>query len=401
MPRFEYTAKDPQGRILKGIIEAESERDARRLIRRQRLYVISLKKESSFWKTLTVSKKVTLPELVIFTSQFATLLRSGILLTDALITLAQQTDNEYFKEVLRQVRLSIDGGESLSEALSRFPNVFPNIFISLVRTGEVTGSLDIMLDRLARYFDSQHELREKIKSALTYPTIVIIAAIVVVIFLLTFVVPTFQRIYGRMNVPLPLPTRMLLGISAFVKNNILFLFIIFIGLFILTRILLSNPKVKRWWDEKKLNIPRIGKMWRQLILTRFASTFAILLSSGILVTHSLEILQDVVGNLYFADGLKRIYRAIMEGRSLSEAMAEEEMFTPMLVRMVGVGERSGRVDEMLEEYSKFSQRELDNQTKRLTSLIEPLITLVLGGIVFFIALSMYLPMFNMVRLFRR
>ncbi|PMQ02272.1 MAG: general secretion pathway protein GspF [Dictyoglomus sp. NZ13-RE01] len=401
MPRFEYTAKDPQGRILKGIIEAESERDARRLIRRQRLYVISLKKESSFWKTLTVSKKVTLPELVIFTSQFATLLRSGILLTDALITLAQQTDNEYFKEVLRQVRLSIDGGESLSEALSRFPNVFPNIFISLVRTGEVTGSLDIMLDRLARYFDSQHELREKIKSALTYPTIVIIAAIGVVIFLLTFVVPTFQRIYGRMNVPLPLPTRMLLGISAFVKNNILFLFIIFIGLFILTRILLSNPKVKRWWDEKKLNIPRIGKMWRQLILTRFASTFAILLSSGILVTHSLEILQDVVGNLYFADGLKRIYRAIMEGRSLSEAMAEEEMFTPMLVRMVGVGERSGRVDEMLEEYSKFSQRELDNQTKRLTSLIEPLITLVLGGIVFFIALSMYLPMFNMVRLFRR
>jgi len=401
LPRFEYTAKDPQGRILKGIIEAESERDARRLIRRQRLYVISLKKESSFWKTLTVSKKVTLPELVIFTSQFATLLRSGILLTDALITLAQQTDNEYFKEVLRQVRLSIDGGESLSEALSRFPNVFPNIFISLVRTGEVTGSLDIMLDRLARYFDSQHELREKIKSALTYPTIVIIAAIGVVIFLLTFVVPTFQRIYGRMNVPLPLPTRMLLGISAFVKNNILFLFIIFIGLFILTRILLSNPKVKRWWDEKKLNIPRIGKMWRQLILTRFASTFAILLSSGILVTHSLEILQDVVGNLYFADGLKRIYRAIMEGRSLSEAMAEEEMFTPMLVRMVGVGERSGRVDEMLEEYSKFSQRELDNQTKRLTSLIEPLITLVLGGIVFFIALSMYLPMFNMVRLFRR
>lgn len=401
MPRFEYIAKDNQGRILRGIVEAETEREARRLIRRQRLYVVSLKKESTLLKQLMVSKKVSLPELVIFTSQFATLLRSGILLTEAITTLAQQTDNLYFKEVLREVRRSIDEGENLSNALSRFPKIFPGIYINLVRTGELTGNLDIMLDRLAKYFDSQHELREKIKSAMAYPTIVIIAAIAVVIFLLIFVVPVFQSIYGRTNVPLPLPTRMLISISNFMKNYILLILLFLIGIFILIRILIKNLKIKRWWDEKKLNIPQIGKIWKQVILVRFSSTFSTLLSSGILVTHSLEILQDVVGNLYFREGIQRIYRGIMEGRSLSELMQEEEAFPPMLVRMIGVGERSGRVDEMLDEFSRFFQRELDNQTKKLTSIIEPMITLGLAGVVFFIALSMYLPMFNMVGLFRR
>lgn len=401
MPRFEYIAKDNQGRILRGIVEAETEREARRLIRRQRLYVVSLKKESTLLKQLMVSKKVSLPELVIFTSQFATLLRSGILLTEAITTLAQQTDNLYFKEVLREVRRSIDEGESLSNALSRFPKIFPGIYINLVRTGELTGNLDIMLDRLAKYFDSQHELREKIKSAMAYPTIVIIAAIAVVIFLLVFVVPVFQSIYGRTNVPLPLPTRMLISISNFMKKYILLILLFLTGIFILIRILIKNLKIKRWWDEKKLNIPQIGKIWKQVILVRFSSTFSTLLSSGILVTHSLEILQDVVGNLYFREGIQRIYRGIMEGRSLSELMQDEEAFPPMLVRMIGVGERSGRVDEMLDEFSRFFQRELDNQTKKLTSIIEPMITLGLAGVVFFIALSMYLPMFNMVGLFRR
>ncbi len=401
LPRFEYIAKDDQGRILKGIVEAETEREARRLIRRQRLYIVSLKKESILLKQLMVSKKVSLPELVVFTSQFATLLSSGILLTEAITTLAQQTDNLYFKEVLREVRRSIDEGESLSNALSKFPKIFPGIYINLVRTGELTGNLDIMLNRLAKYFDSQHELREKIKSAMAYPTIVIIAAIAVVIFLLIFVIPVFQSIYGRTNVPLPLPTRILISISNFMKNYILLILLFLIGIFILIPILLKNLKIKRWWDEKKLNIPQIGKIWKQVILVRFATTFSTLLSSGILVTHSLEILQDVVGNLYFREGIQRIYRGIMEGRSLSELMQEEETFPPMLVRMIGVGERSGRIDEMLDEFSRFSQRELDNQTKKLTSIIEPMITLGLAGIVFFIALSMYLPMFNMVRLFRR
>jgi type IV pilus assembly protein PilC len=400
LPRFEYIAKDSQGRVLKGIVEAETEREARRIIRRQRLYIVSLKKESNFLKALTYNKKVTLPELVVFTTQFASLLRSGIILTEALTTLAQQTDNPYFKEVIRDIRINIDAGESLSEALSKYPKVFPQIYINLVRTGEITGNLDIMLERLAKYFDEQHELREKIKSSLAYPTIVIISAIAVVIFLLTFVVPVFQRIYGRTNVPLPLPTRILISISNFMKNYILIIFLFIILIFILIKILLTNPKIKRWWDENKLRIPKIGKIWKQIILVRFSSTFNTLISSGILITHSLEILQDVVGNLYFAEHLREINRGIMEGGSLSELM-RAEIFTPMLVRMIGVGERTGRVDAMLEEFSRFSQRELDNQTKRLTSIIEPMITLGLAGVVFFIALSMYLPMFNMVRLFRR
>jgi len=400
LPRFEYIAKDSQGRVLKGIVEAETEREARRIIRRQRLYIVSLKKEANFLKALTYKKKVNLPELVVFTTQFASLLRSGIILTEALTTLAQQTDNPYFKEVIRNIRINIDAGESLSEALSKYPKVFPPIYINLVRTGEITGNLDIMLERLAKYFDEQHELREKIKSSLAYPTIVIISAIAVVIFLLTFVVPVFQRIYGRTNVPLPLPTRILISISNFMKNYILIIFLFIILIFILIKILLTNPKIKRWWDENKLRIPKIGKIWKQIILVRFSSTFNTLISSGILITHSLEILQDVVGNLYFAEHLREINRGIMEGRSLSELM-RAEIFTPMLVRMIGVGERTGRVDAMLEEFSRFSQRELDNQTKRLTSIIEPMITLGLAGVVFFIALSMYLPMFNMVRLFRR
>ena len=400
MPSFRYVAKDLQGKIYKGILEASSEREVRRLLKAKKLYVVSIKKESDLWRNLTYKKKVTLPELVLFTSQFATLLRSGIILTECLSTLATQTDNAYFRDVLFDIRKNVDAGLSLSESLSRYPNVFPKIFISLVRAGEVTGSLDVMLDKLSKYFDLQHELREKIKSATTYPLIVTIAAIVVVIFMLTFVIPTFQRVYARTNVPLPLPTRITISLGNFVKNNILIILIL-ISLFIVgIRQSLKNKKVKRWWDEYKLKIPKIGKLWRQILLARFASTFYVLITGGILITQSLEILEDVIGNLYFSEHLRKMLSGVLEGRNLSDMM-DEEVFTPLLKQMIVVGERSGRLDTMLEEYTRFAEREIDIGTKRITSMIEPALTIFLGVVVFFIVISMYLPMFNMVRLFRR
>lgn len=400
MPSFRYVAKDLQGKIYKGILEASSEREVRKLLKAKKLYVVSVKKESDLWKTLTYKKKVTLPELVLFTSQFATLLRSGIILTECLSTLATQTDNAYFRDVLFDVRKNVDAGLSLSEALSRYPNVFPKIFISLVRAGEVTGSLDVMLDKLSKYFDLQHELREKIKSATTYPLIVTIAAIIVVIFMLTFVIPTFQRVYARTNVPLPLPTRITISLGNFIKNNILIILIL-ISLFIVgIRQSLKNKKVKRWWDEYKLKIPKIGKLWRQILLARFTSTFYVLITGGILITQSLEILEDVIGNLYFSEHLRKMLSGVLEGRNLSDMM-DEEVFTPLLKQMIVVGERSGRLDTMLEEYTRFAEREIDIGTKRITSMIEPALTIFLGVVVFFIVISMYLPMFNMVRLFRR
>lgn len=400
MPTYRYLAKDISGKSYKGLIEASSEREARRILKSQKLYIIYIKESSDLWKKLTYKKKVSLPELVAFTSQFSTLLRSGIILTECLTTLAGQTDNQYFKDVLIDIRKSVDSGISLSDAIAKYPDIFPKIFVSLVRTGEITGNLDLMLERLSKYFDDQHELREKIKSAVTYPTIVIIAAIAVVIFLLAFVVPTFQRIFGRMNVELPLPTRILITLGNFVKNNLVFIFLFFIGIVILGRMSLRNVKIKRWWDEYKLRIPKIGKLWQQVILTRFSSTFHILIASGILITQSIEILEDVVGNLYFSEHLRKMLKGILEGRNISDLM-DEKVFTPLLRRMVIVGERSGRLDEMLNDFARFSQREVDMQTKRLTSYIEPMLTIFLGGVVFFIALSMYLPMFNMVRLFRR
>lgn len=400
MPTYRYLAKDISGKSYKGLIEASSEREAQRILKSQKLYIIYIKESSDLWKKLTYKKKVSLPELVAFTSQFSTLLRSGIILTECLTTLAGQTDNQYFKDVLIDIRKSVDSGISLSDAIAKYPDIFPKIFVSLVRTGEITGNLDLMLERLSKYFDDQHELREKIKSAVTYPTIVIIAAIAVVIFLLAFVVPTFQRIFGRMNVELPLPTRILITLGNFVKNNLVFIFLFFIGIVILGRMSLRNVKIKRWWDEYKLRIPKIGKLWQQVILTRFSSTFHILIASGILITQSIEILEDVVGNLYFSEHLRKMLKGILEGRNISDLM-DEKVFTPLLRRMVIVGERSGRLDEMLNDFARFSQREVDMQTKRLTSYIEPMLTIFLGGVVFFIALSMYLPMFNMVRLFRR
>ncbi len=400
MPSYRYVARDLEGRRYKGIIEATNEREARRILKLRKLYVISLKKESSLWKTLTYKKKVTLPELVLFTSQFATLLRSGIILTECLTTLSSQTNNPYFRDILNDVRKSVDSGLSLSEALSKYPNVFPKIFISLVRTGEITGSLDIMLERLSRYFDEQHELRERIKSVTTYPIIVMVAAILVVIFMLTFVVPTFQRIYGRTNVPLPLPTRITILLGDFVKKNLFIIFILFFLIIIGIKQALKIKKIKRWWDEFKLNIPKIGNLWRKVLLNRFTSTFYVLITGGILITQSLEILEDVMGNLYFSENLRKILSGVLEGRNLSE-LIDENVFTPLLKQMIAVGERSGRLDSMLEEYSRFSQREIEIGTKRITSLIEPALTLFLGIVVFFIVISMYLPMFNMVRLFRR
>lgn len=400
MPTYRYLAKDISGKIYKGVIEAASEREVRRILKAQKLYIIYVKESSDIWRKLTYKKKVTLPELVVFTSQFSALLRSGIILTDCLTTLAGQTSNLYFKEILIDIRKNVDSGMSLSDSLAKYPNVFPKIFVSLVRTGEITGTLDIMLERLSKYFDDQHELREKIKSAVTYPTIVIIAAVAVVIFLLAFVVPTFQRIFGRMNMELPLPTRILIMLGNFVKSNLIFIFLFFVVIVFLGRMALKNIKIRRWWDEYKLRIPKIGNLWQQVILTRFSSTFHILIASGILITQSIEILDDVVGNLYFSEHLRKMLKGILEGRNISELM-DEKVFTPLLKRMVVVGERSGRLDEMLNDFARFSQREVDMQTKRLTSFIEPMLTIFLGGLVFFIAISMYLPMFNMVRLFRR
>lgn len=407
MANFLYSARDSLGKIAKAEIAAESMEQARSLLKRQGYFVTSIKEAKGRTKekqeeerkkvAITFFQKVGLDELVVFSRQFATLVRAGLTLTNTLSTLHDQTNNPLFKKIIDGVIRDVEAGETLSDSFAKYPRVFSSLFVSLVRAGEAGGTLDTVLEEIADYYDKEQDLIQKIRSAFTYPIIVIVIAFGVVLFLLAVVVPVFEQVYKQLNVSLPLPTIILLSISKVIKKFWYLIVLGGIGGFVFYQRFKDTKTGKPMVDNIKLRLPIFGNLNLKTSLSRFARTFGLLVRAGIPIIRCLEIAGGLSVNYYVSQAVSSMIGGVRDGESITDQIKLQKIFPPLLVQMSAVGESTGRIEDMFQETSKFYDREIDHIVKRLTTMIEPILTVGLGVIVGFIAVALYFPMFDLVR----
>lgn len=340
-------------------------------------------------------KKIKLSELTIFTQQLSAMLEAGLPLVSTLEAQEEQTENPVFKIIIRNVRNEVAAGRSFSDACADYPNAFPNLFVSMVEAGEASGNLAEILDKTSTYFDDMVKLMRQVKGALTYPVAVIGLAVVLVNVLLVFVIPVFAEMFTSFGADLPKPTQFLINLSAFLKSYIIYI-ILGLGLgFWLLRRFISTPKGRGIKDRLVSKLPVVGELTRKVNLSRFCRTYSILLRSGVPILRTLEILASASNNIFIEDSCKRIARHISQGGQVSEILANDPYFPPMVKHMSKAGEQTGNVDGMLLKVAAFYDAEVEVLVAALTSLMEPLLICFLGIVIGGIVMAMFLPIFQL------
>lgn len=394
MPIFSYEAKSLDGQTIKGQLDAVDETAVIAHIRSRDFYPINIKRQGINTDISAANfKKIKIKDISLFARQFAALITSGITIMRGLEIVAKQTDNLKLKAILEDISQDVQKGKSLSSSMGKHDE-FPDMFVSMVEVGEASGTLDTIMERTAVYYEKQYKLQQKIKQATTYPKLLVIVAIFAVSFLVAKVVPTFAGLISGAGGTMPLPTRILMGISSFISNFWYILIGIVILCIFLYRSYYKSPDGRKSIDRIKLTIPLFGKINKKILTSNFASTFGILLSSGVQLMESLTICSQVVNNVIVKEALEDTMEQIKKGYSLGDTLESMAIFPPMLTQMVKIGEESGTLDQVLARTSDFYDNEVDSATAQLTSLIEPLIIVVLGGVIAFIILSILLPMFE-------
>jgi type IV pilus assembly protein PilC len=386
------------GKQKKGKIEANSRTDAIENLRKQDLHVVDVKevKQSIFTRDLNIwiGSPVKASEFVIFCRQLATLLRSGTTIVESIALLADQAKSKPFKKALDHIYQDVRSGIPLSEACEKYPRIFNKVFASMIRAGEMSGHLDDVMDRLASFFEKEHNTREKVKSALAYPVAVSIVALVVVIFLLTNIIPKFVSTLISTGGELPLPTAIVLGLSDFMIHYwyILILTIcLFAALFMYVR---QTPKGKYYLDYAKLKLPVFGVLIQKSAIARMSRTLASLFSSAVPVLQSLTMVAEIVNNEVMAKVLRESRESLRAGDTLSEPLAQSWVFPKLVTHMISVGEETGQMDTMLEKIADFYEEDVNHMATRLSSIIEPVMIVILAVIVGTIVLAAMLPMFE-------
>ncbi len=401
MATFAYRARNRQGEILQDQIEGADTMAVASELRQQGLLVIDIKEQGVAQRDiLEPFKKVKLGDLVVFTRQFATMINAGLPIVRALYILSEQTENQKLKEVVVQVRKDVEAGLALSEALEKHPKVFSRLYVEMVRAGEIGGILDGVLLRVADQLENDQELRRKVKSAMTYPTIVLILAVLAASFMLIFIVPVFARMFEDLGGTLPLPTRVAMGISDILTSIFgLFIYAALIGGVIAFLRWKNTESGRKVWGRISLKLPvKIGDVIQKVALARFARTLGTLSAAGVPILQAIEITATSSGNWVMENALLKSRDAIREGIPIYKPLEDESVFPPMVTRMIAVGEETGDIDGMLTKIAEFYESEVDATVKALTSIIEPLMIVVVGGIVGGIIIAMYLPMFRIFEL---
>jgi type IV pilus assembly protein PilC len=399
MPNYSYTARDRVGKVATGTIFAENDAELRDVLRSNDLYLTKYRKSADSTTTQQQSifrpRKVKLGDMVIMSRQFATLIRAGLPVVESLGTLVFQTENPILADALSDVRVSVLSGETLSDAMRKHPKVFNDLYISLVDAGEVGGVLDQTLEVAATQFDKEANLREQVKAAMTYPKLVVLASIGVVTFMLTFIVPVFAGVYDQFHATLPAITQLLVTMS-FVVRKFWWLVIaaVFAVMYLFKRYR-ETPKGRQLIDSLTLQVPVLGKVLRKIAIARFTQTFAGATKGGIPIVRALSVSANTCGNVIIRDAVLGVAQQVQEGTPLSVPLDQSGEFPPMVTRMIAAGEKSGNLDEMLDEVSKFYQRDVDYSVQKMTKLIEPLMTILVGVIVLFVLLALYMPIFNL------
>lgn len=395
MPVFSYQARDNNGKLVSGEIDAPDQGSAATLLIERNLMVVSLRLNAGKKVTKRRQGKVKAQDLVVFTRQLATMMDAGLPLVQSLTALEEQTDSKTLKPVIRQLMERVEQGQSFSEALAEHPKVFTRLFVSMVQAGETGGLLAEILDRLASYLEATARLKKKVKSAMSYPTIVCCVAIGIALFLVLKVIPIFADIFKDFGAKLPAPTQMLINFSDFLRQ---YFFGVAGGVAVVIFLLVKLKKTKRGsavWDRVKLKLPVFGKLIHKIAMSRFARTFSALLRSGVPILETLRIVGQTAGNTLVEAAVVATASSIERGDNLCVALKQHPIFSPMLVRMVAAGEQTGKVDVMLEKISDFYDEEIEATLSGLTALIEPLLIVFLGVVVGSIVICMFLPIFKL------
>ncbi|MBW8864050.1 MAG: type II secretion system F family protein [Verrucomicrobia bacterium] len=395
MPLFAYTARETAtGREIRNTVEALSEQAAIAALLNRNMLVVEIKEKISKRGT-TKGGKVALADQVVFTRQLATMIDAGIAIVQSLQALGDQTPNKVMRDTVRDITSRVESGESFSEALARHPKAFNRLYVAMVSAGEKGGLLAEILSRLATYLENTERLRKKVKTALMYPTVVTIVAIVITVFLLVRVIPTFKEIYSGFGAALPGPTLFLMGISDIIKGYLVHLIIV-AGLIIWGWLSYIKTKSGReFWDKQRIKLPIFGPIAHKICLARFTRTLSSLVRSGVPILEVLQIVSQTVGNVVMEKAIKAASQDIERGEGISAALAKHPIFPTMVVRMLSAGEQTGNIDTMLERVANFLDEEIDNTLSGLMSLIEPLLIVFLGVVIGGMVVCMFLPIFNL------
>lgn len=397
MPTYKYKALNNNGEKIVGSYTANSKEEVLIMLRENRYYPIDVKLNNK-GKDIEISlfNKVKTKDIAIFCRQFYTMLNAGVTLVNCIDILRNQTVNKKLRKTINLVYDDLQRGQTLSESLNKYPDIFPELFINMVEAGELSGNLDIIMDRMAIHFEKENKIKNKVKGAMVYPLVLGVLSIVVVIFLLVVVMPTFVSMFEGSGVMLPLPTRILLGISDFIKKY--WYIIILIGsimVYIINKYL-KTDRLKYLIDSIKFKIPIIGNNTEKVITSRFTRTLSTLLSSGVPLMKALEIVSKIVGNKVASEGILNAKEELSKGIDLATPIEEIGIFSPMVISMIKIGEQSGSLDEILEKTADFYDEEVETSLKKLTTMLEPLMIIVMALVIGGIVIAMVLPMFDMI-----
>ncbi|TSA10259.1 MAG: type II secretion system F family protein [Deltaproteobacteria bacterium] len=400
MPNFRYRARDKNGEAVTGMMEGPSREMVANRLGELGLIPVQFREEKpksygSAVKFFQKMEKVRAADMVLFNRQLATLIHAGIPITASLTTLSEQTRSKKLSRVLKDVVRWVEGGSSLSDALSRYPEVFSALYVNIVKAGEAGGVLDEVLERLASLTEKEAETRAKMKAAMRYPKIVIVAICVAFSIVMGFVIPRFAGMFRAAKAPLPLPTRILLAVNDFLHQYWYLGLVVIAGLVIGFKLVVRTEKGKALWDSFKLKVPIFGSLVSKIILSRFARMVGVLNRSGVPILTNLGLVAELLNNAVFSRVVIDLRKGVEQGKSLAEPMRSSAIFTPMIVHMVTVGEESGSLDEMLFKVSDYYDAEVDDTLKNLSTLIEPLLIVLIGGMVLALALGVFLPMWDM------
>lgn len=391
---FLYKAKNKEGEITKGSVEAKDKAEASLLLRQKNLYVIEMKSGGGFSRSF--NKKVSVKDKIVFTEQLSVMIKAGVSIVDALDSLKEESENKYFKSQLTEIIQDVSGGAPFSKALSKHPTIFNQIYISMVKSGEESGKLDMVLNRLSMQLNKEYELNRKIRGALAYPIFVVCTLIVVIVLILSLVLPQLKTVFDASGVSLPLLTRAMIGMGTFLKNYGLYLFAGVIILIIFLFRFRKTPKGKEFFDLLILKIPIISNLYKKTYMARFARTFAALTSSGLPLLDVFKISGDTIGNIKYKREIEQMGSKVKSGQPISKTLKDSPLFPKMVGQLASVGEKSGSLDEVFDTIANFYDRDVDALASNLSTLLEPVLMVVLGVIVGLIILSVIQPIYGLV-----
>jgi len=395
MPEYEYKGKTLGGTQVSGVIKAKNQQDLERVLRRNKILVSNIRKKPS-QINIKIGTGIRRTDISRFTRQFATMIGSGLPMIQCLEILAAQVESKELRKVIIQVKDSVQGGSTLADALARHPKVFDQLYTNMVDAGEMGGALDVILLRLAAYREKADALIRKVKGAMMYPAVIMVVATGVTFAMLTFIVPVFAKMFAGLGSELPAPTMVVLGISEFLKSNIILIVIGLIGLVVAYKFFVRTPNGRLQADRVIINFPVLGTLIRKSAISRFSRTLGTLLSSGVSILDALEITARTAGNRVVHDAIKRSVVSIAEGDTITSPLKDSGVFPPMVTQMISVGEKTGGLDEMLNKIADFYDEEVDAAVGALTSIIEPVVIVFMGVVIGGILIAMYLPMFDII-----